>query len=139
MHPVDGNGSARRQGHALRANRLAVVRQACDTEEHIRTVRGALPYRYFALSNLGSLVSLLSYPALIEPYLTGHQQAWLWSMLFGLFAALCIVTAVVMSQWNRGAENDPGPSLDVAGLNWRTLFLWIALPACASALPRPTA
>ncbi len=37
------------------------------------TNRGALPYRYFALSNAGSLIALLAYPVLIEPYLTGHR------------------------------------------------------------------
>jgi hypothetical protein len=30
---------------------------------------GALPYRLFALSNLGSMLDLLSYPTLLEPAL----------------------------------------------------------------------
>jgi SAM-dependent methyltransferase len=99
-----------------------------------RTARGILPYRYFALSNLGSLAALLSYPVLIEPYLTGHQQAWLWSTSFALFAVLGIVTAVLVSQWDGslGSIQEPGPKL--AGISGRTVFLWTALPACASAL-----
>src|SRR3569833_457797 len=38
-----------------------------------RTTQAALPYRYFALSNAGSLAALLAYPILVEPYLTSHE------------------------------------------------------------------
>ena len=41
MHPVDGDGAARRQRHALRADRFALVRQSGDAEEHIGAVGGA--------------------------------------------------------------------------------------------------
>ena len=41
--------------------------------------RGRQPYRLYALSNLGSLVGLLSYPFLLEPLLTTGLQGWLWS------------------------------------------------------------
>src|ERR1700737_3712669 len=40
------------------------------------------PYHLFALSNLASLLALLSYPLLIEPHLAAHRQAALWSALF---------------------------------------------------------
>ena len=46
---------------------------------------GATPYRFFALSNLASLIGLLSYPILIEPHLTVHQQAAFWRGLFALY------------------------------------------------------
>jgi SAM-dependent methyltransferase len=47
------------------------------------------PYRLFALSNLASLLALVSYPLLIEPGLTMRQQTVLWSGGFLLFAVLC--------------------------------------------------
>jgi spermidine synthase len=54
---------------------------------------GANPYRLFALSNIASLVALIGYPALVEPYLTNGEQVAGWSWLFGLFALLCATLA----------------------------------------------
>jgi len=53
----------------------------------------ANPYRLFALSNFASLLALLGYPLLVEPYLTGHQQVSAWSWLFASFALLCAALA----------------------------------------------
>ncbi len=47
------------------------------------------PYRLFALSNFASLLALTSYPVLIEPSLTMHQQTACWSGGFLLFAVPC--------------------------------------------------
>ncbi len=46
---------------------------------YVRTHKGAIPYRLFALSNFGSMLALLSYPTLVEPRLTLHRQAVVWS------------------------------------------------------------
>src|SRR5262249_23622221 len=40
VHPVDGNGAAWRQRHALRADGLALVREPGDAEEYIGAVGG---------------------------------------------------------------------------------------------------
>jgi len=40
-----------------------------------RSHPGASPYRLFALSNLGSMLALLSYPLLVEPTLALRQQS----------------------------------------------------------------
>ena len=40
---------------------------------------GAMPYRFFALSNAGSMAGLLTYPVFVEPNLTNRHQAWMWS------------------------------------------------------------
>jgi hypothetical protein len=53
------------------------------------------PYRLYALSNIGSLGALLSYPLLIEPALTTLWQGRVWSGLFVLFAAMCGSLAIV--------------------------------------------
>ena len=45
VHPVDGDGAARRQRHPLRADRLAVVRQPGDAEEHVGAVGWRAPSR----------------------------------------------------------------------------------------------
>ncbi|MGH9694574.1 MAG: fused MFS/spermidine synthase, partial [Bryobacteraceae bacterium] len=51
------------------------------------------PYRLFALSNLASLVALLSYPFLIEPRSSTHVQSLAWSAAFALFVAACVLAA----------------------------------------------
>ncbi len=95
---------------------------------------GALPYRYFALSNAGSLSALLAYPVLIEPYWTNHRQVWFWSAAFVIFAALCVATAALAG---RRTVMQTGPlahetSNVKAGAT--QIVLWIALAACASSL-----
>ena len=53
------------------------------------------PYRYYALSNAGSLLALLTYPTLVEVYLPLRGQAWLWAAMFAVFCAgvvLCALT-----------------------------------------------
>ena len=50
------------------------------------------PYRLYSLSNLGSLLALLSYPFLIEPMLTTDFQASVWSIGYGTFAAFMLLT-----------------------------------------------
>ncbi|MDB5297740.1 MAG: integral rane protein-like protein [Phycisphaerales bacterium] len=54
-----------------------------------RVCRGTSPYRLYALSNVGSLLALLSYPFVFEPNLTRRTQALMWSVGLGGFALLC--------------------------------------------------
>ena len=49
----------------------------------------APPYRLFALSNLGSLLALMAYPALVEPYFSLRAQTLAWSAGFLVFVLVC--------------------------------------------------
>lgn len=51
--------------------------------------------RLYALSNVGSLLGLLAYPVLIEPYFPLQSQGWGWSIGFVLFA---IVSSLIVYQ-----------------------------------------
>jgi len=51
-------------------------------------------YRLFALSNFASLLALISYPFVFEPWVTTALQSYGWSAGYGLFVALCIASAV---------------------------------------------
>lgn len=59
-----------------------------------RMFGGRVPYGLFALSNAGSLLGLVSYPVLIEPYLTLATQRALWAFGFGLYSVLCAWVAL---------------------------------------------
>ena len=51
------------------------------------------PYRLFALSNLASMLALIGYPFVLEPWISTRQQAVGWSVGFGLFAVLIAASA----------------------------------------------
>jgi SAM-dependent methyltransferase len=89
----------------------------------------AVPYRLFALSNLGSLLALLAYPLLIEPTLSTRSQSWLWSLLFVLFALAC----GGLSWRGRAAPAvAPGGLAPLAAPALARQIAWVALAACPS-------
>lgn len=61
-----------------------------------RTHAGQSPYRLYSLSNVGSLLALISYPVLVEPSLSVHVQSIVWSVAFALFASLCAFSGLRM-------------------------------------------
>ena len=100
-----------------------------------RSFPGGVPYRLYALSNIGSLLALLSYPLVFERWLDLRQQAWLWSCGFGAYAVLCGIAAVAV--WRDPHRRQASPELpwasDEAGPTWRQRLLWMLLPAFATA------
>ncbi len=54
-----------------------------------RRSNGRVPYRMFALSNVGSLLALVAYPLVIEPYWTLREQRWVWAAGFAVYAGMC--------------------------------------------------
>jgi len=102
-----------------------------------RAQPGRSPYRLYALSNAGSLLALVSYPFVVEPWLRLRAQALVWSMVFAVFALVCGWCAVRV--WRMGSASDDsrqdGGDADAAGRpGVAARILWIALPACGSLL-----
>ncbi len=58
-----------------------------------RRFRTVVPYRLFALSNFASLLALLGFPVLAEPWFDLTQLGYAWSVLYAAFVALCVHTA----------------------------------------------
>ncbi len=56
-----------------------------------RSRPGASPYRLFALSNLASMLALVGYPFLLEPWYPVRAQAWGWSAGYAVFVALTVL------------------------------------------------
>ncbi|HYZ84543.1 MAG TPA: hypothetical protein VE621_09075, partial [Bryobacteraceae bacterium] len=61
---------------------------------YVAATASPMPYRLYALSNAGSLLALLTFPIAFEPTMTTRAQAYSWSVLYVLFAALCAWTAL---------------------------------------------
>ncbi len=96
---------------------------------------GRSPYRLYALSNLGSLLALVSYPFLVEPLLTVQAQARLWSAGFLLFALNCGYIARRLARLPRARADATTHTTGAGGaLRFSRRLLWLLLPACASLL-----
>ncbi len=54
-----------------------------------RAFPGSSPYRLFALSNLASMLALLGYPFLFEPWFGSPEQSLYWSVGYALFTLAC--------------------------------------------------
>jgi len=105
------------------------------------------PYRLYALSNAGSLLALLSYPFIVERFLTLRAQAWIWSVGYCAFVLLCGACA-----WRFGRSGTcVAVGISVAGSNTppsdlaskgepdsapgnTDMVLWLALAASASVM-----
>ena len=100
-----------------------------------REFPGSSPYRLFALSNLASMLALLGYPFLFEPWLASPEQSWSWSGGYALFVAVCGALAwrsrdlPPLPRADRSAEEaaEPRPSA-------RSLAVWLALAAMGSVM-----
>ncbi len=91
----------------------------------------ASAYRLYALSNAGSLLALLSYPVLVEPYITLRAQIAIWSVLYAAF-----VIATAWLAWNQRAAvpaEVPADDSPERITIWRVIY-WTALAAVGSAL-----
>ena len=63
---------------------------------------GFVPYRLFALSNVGSFVALLSYPILVEPRFALVLQSHVWSTGFLVWAIIMSGVCVSVARTTRG-------------------------------------
>jgi hypothetical protein len=101
-------------------------------------------YRLYALSNVGSLLALVTFPVLMEPLLSERALAIAWAMGFAGFVLLCAWSGLgalraggagAIAPAERAAESvgaaagSPPQEARVPALVW---LLWLLLPACAS-------
>ncbi|MHB1439030.1 MAG: fused MFS/spermidine synthase, partial [Thiobacillus sp.] len=92
------------------------------------------PYKLYALSNVGSMVALLSYPILVEPYLTIQRQGIIWSLSYILFAALVLYGVIRNMKFKKHPNTNQVKVTAEVQIrpDKKSLVLWIMLSACAS-------
>jgi hypothetical protein len=102
---------------------------------------GRSPYRLYAVSNVGSLAALISYPWLLEPNMGLTRQGLAWSALFAVFAVACAISGVRSLRRAKSAAAAAPLNLTRERVSGRDqlaakprYILWLALPACASIL-----
>ncbi|MEM9463046.1 MAG: ferrichrome ABC transporter permease [Myxococcota bacterium] len=117
---------------------------------YARCFPGVSPYRLYALSNLGSLLGLLSYPFVLEPLWPVATQGWGWSVGFLVFALGCAAAAVLVGRTaaspsaagaadETASSPDPATSPDTdtsvdAPPTRAAMALWLVLAMIASVL-----
>ena len=115
-----------------------------------QTSTGQSPWRLYALSNIGSLLALLSYPFAFEPWLALREQVWSWSALYTVYVALAAWCGLRYLQYqgtaatksvcdvNRSLSFDASSAVtedaSPARPGFGTMMLWLALAACSSAM-----
>ncbi len=102
-----------------------------------RRYESAVPYRLFALSNFASLLALLGFPVLFEPWFTLPQLGWGWSILYALFVLVCAATGWLSLRAIDGAPRAPaaaGPAARATAPAFATQLTWLALAAMGSVM-----
>ena len=95
---------------------------------------GRNPYVLYAASNLGSFLSLLSYPILIEPLSTLSGQRIGWSLGYGLFVLM--VVGLALTVWRRRVadRSEIAPLVRTPAIPWTRKGVLVLLAAAPSSL-----
>jgi hypothetical protein len=95
------------------------------------------PYFLYGASNLGSLLALLGYPIMVEPFLRLGDQSWLWALGYVLLVAM--IGGCSLPMWRRPvgalrvARSDGMVGPD-GGVTWRRRLHWMLLAFAPSSL-----
>jgi hypothetical protein len=111
------------------------------------------PYFLYGASNLGSLLALIAYPTVVEPYLRLAQQGFDWSIGYGILAALTVLCAVFLwrsspavvekggkesKEWIAPPELDSSETIvrstRTGEVTWPRVWRWVALAFVPSSL-----
>ena len=92
----------------------------------------AILWRLFALSNAGSLLALILYPTLVEPYFSLTTQRSAWCCGFGIYVILCADIAWRSRTSGFAPQAESAPAAPAARSTLRSRLLWFFLPAAAA-------
>lgn len=95
---------------------------------------GVSPYRLFALSNFASLLALLGYPVLLEPWLATAGQVWVWSGLYIVFAIVLAIAAFLDSRLPASPTATAATATDTPAPTARDYLVWTGLASLGSVL-----
>lgn len=99
-----------------------------------KTYRNRSPYRLYALSNVGSLLGLLTYPFWFERMFTVSDQTLIWSAGFGVFVLLCGWAGIVLYKSVGADERKDVVPQNTPSLGIERPLLWLGLAACGSTM-----
>lgn len=101
-----------------------------------RTFAAGTVYRLFALSNFASLLALIAYPPLIEPWIPTRTQSLAWSAGYLLFVVLCAAAGFfslrAATRASEGRVVTPAAEQPAPPPVLRDYVLWLLLAAMGS-------
>lgn len=96
---------------------------------------GRSPYRLYAISNVGSILGLLTYPFFFEPLLAVTEQTKIWSLAFVVYAIAAIACGVYLLRRVPAATTETNDDSSAQTRpSWLDRILWVAFAACGSML-----
>jgi len=109
--------------------------QAWYARVTIRSSHGAQPYHLYALSNLASMLGLLTYPVIVERLWSVGTQTRMWSWGYAAFVLACLGTVIYTVRHGAQPTTQASETLpDAPRPMWRECLLWIGLAATPSIL-----
>lgn len=96
----------------------------------VKTLRD--PYFLFSASNLGSMIALLGYPTLFEPFLTLDGQNVVWSI--GYVLLILIALACARSLWSSEPISHEEATPEAPAPSWKQRLHWLVLALVPSSL-----
>lgn len=93
------------------------------------------PYHLYSASNAGSLVGLIAYPLLLEPFSALKTQSLLWSGGYGLVTLLLVTCGLIVVARHRAAFQAASLAVQPRQkTSWREKGYWLLLSAVPSGL-----
>lgn len=92
------------------------------------------PYFLYSASNLGSMLALLAYPALIEPTLGLSRQTKLWTIGYGALCVLTIASGIASIASHAKIEEGPVAQPDDRPVTAKDRLKWVLLSAAPASL-----
>ncbi|MGD9591385.1 MAG: fused MFS/spermidine synthase [Candidatus Berkiella sp.] len=89
------------------------------------------PYRYYALSNAGSLIGLLAFPFLLEPFFGLQFQLYGWSLLYIVY--LCTAGVCLYIVYHQKTKQTKDAALNPP-LKKSSMLFWVILTFLSCAL-----
>ncbi len=84
------------------------------------------PYALYSASNLGSLLGLLGYPLLVEPYFSLPQQSRAWSLGYGILVLICAFCFLKSLAHHSAKSQSATPRTEaIKPLSWSTRIFWV--------------
>lgn len=92
------------------------------------------PYFLYAASNAGSLLALLAYPVVLEPYFTLRMQSRIWTVLYAALVLLIAVTCFFLKTTDQKTAEETESVLPAEKLTARRRLRWLLLAFAPSSL-----
>jgi hypothetical protein len=98
------------------------------------TYQNKSPYTLYSLSNIASLLALISYPFLVEPFFDLKTQGFTWSLGYLAYSFFLLIScfAIFYSSSKTKPKNSEAKNNHTNTIGKKRKLLWILLPAISS-------